>query len=375
MGIKVPPELLSSTPEAGLSPADSVSEDAAVLERTEQRLAKAFGDAADDTAVDSDLDEVEDAEEETDSPEDSETPAVKEGEESEDSDEDVAEPEADGDDSSDEDEPEPSTLPAAWRRSAKARGWSDEEIDRFWKADTELASKTFEPMHASRVAETNEWASLGRAARDQQQSQQAPPVEPKPAAPAVPSAGSLSLVDVEKLTEQYGNEELVNLIAGPVNEVIRRMNETLPIINQGVEAVQQAQRATLSRQLDAFFGGEDMKSYVDAYGESFDSLTQEQQDRRFKVVEMADALMYGAAQQHRKLPIDEALTLAHEASSSDLQEKAIRTKIKKSVTKRSRGRTLKPSQRGKQATDKDDSPKNREELVATTQQRLDKMNW
>jgi len=381
MGIIVPEELMSSTPKTGISSVESGSDDAAIMERAEQNLAKVYGDTPDDDVVESDPEETEDTEEKTDSPTDSETPVEEEEPESGDDDEGAesseAEEEGSSDDPSDEggdtDESESSTLPAAWRRSAKARGWSDEEIDAYWKANPELASSVLERMHTSRVAETNEWARLGRAARDQEQS---PPVEPvKSAAPVVPSAGSLPLVDKEKLVEQYGNEELVEAIAGPVNEVIRRMNEVLPVINQGVEAVQQAQSANLSRHIEEFFRSEEMKPYRDAFGESFDSLTQEQQDRRFTLLEMADALMYGAREQHRRLSIDDALLQARDASASDLQEKAIRTRISKSVKTRSRGRTLRSSQRGKKP-EEDGPPKDRAELVARTDRRLNALkDW
>jgi hypothetical protein len=263
---------------------------------------------------------------------------------------------------------EASTLPAAYIRSAKARGWTDDEIVRFAKADPDLAMKTFERNHQSRTQEINEWAELGRKTR------QAP--SPGPAAqPAVTpaprsTASALTPIDVQAMVDKFGNQELIEAIVGPVNAAIAAM---APIVEGATAAQTQAKQAaseTLAKTVQDFFTGKAMKPYADAYGMALSSLTREQVDARSKVLETADALIAGAAFQGRQLSVDEALTLAHDSVSSGLKESVIRNKIQASVTKRAKGITLKPTAQGRAAAG--GPPRDRQELLGRAEDRLAK---
>ena len=263
----------------------------------------------------------------------------------------------------------PSTLPAAYVRTAKARGWEDKEIADFAKATPELALKTFERMHESRTQEIKEWAELGRKTR---QTPGAPtaasvtaPVVVSPAAPAV-----LAPIDIKAMTEKFGNQELIEALAGPVNAAIAAMT---PLVQGATRAQEQARstaRENLGKTVQDFFTGSEMKPYADAYGTKVADLTSAQIDQRQKVLETADALIAGAAFQGRQLTVQDALTLAHDSVSSGLKTNIVREQLKTSVTKRQHQITLKPTNVGRAAAG--GPPRSKQELLGRTEDRLAK---
>lgn len=271
---------------------------------------------------------------------------------------------------------EASTLPAAYRRTAKARGWTDEEYDNFAKADSTLALKTFERMHDSRTKEIQEWADLGRKAQTARQSTEttaeavpsaAPPVTPT--TPTAPAASQFAPVDIAALTELYGgNEELVRAIVDPINERFAAMEPFM----QNAVAVQaqiaQTQQETLGRIVQEFFASPEIVPYKEAYGTDLTALTPEQTNLRGKVLETADALLAGAAFQGRELSVQDALALAHDSESSSFQAQVIRDQLRKDTTKREKAITLRPTAQGRQ--DAGGPPRDRTELLARTEDRL-----
>ena len=283
------------------------------------------------------------ADEPGDEPEEDES-----GEPDEDEDEKPEEPEPAV---SDEDAP---TVPAAWRRSLKAREWDDGEIDRFFKADPEIAIRTFERIHTSRVKEVSEFADLGRKAKAE-----AGKGEAKPDAEVEPHT-SLQAIDEEALIGQYGNEDVVRAIAGPVNKVIQQLNAFLPDIQEGVRNVRQSRSDTLMTQVEAFFGQADLSPYREIYGDFKAGLSDGQREVRQKVLEEADALITGAALQGRSFTVADALTAAHDIVSASFKEKAIRSELKTKVKTRGKGLTLKP--RGKSEKPGSGRPATRKDL-------------
>lgn len=257
------------------------------------------------------------------------------------------------------------TLPASYIRTLKAYDWTDDEIAEAFRANPAAFTVTAQKMHANRNSEVARWADLGRASR-----QVAPAEETKetPGANRVDiRAGQIKPINVPALTEKYGNEELVREIAEPLNSVIEQLNAVLPDVLRAAESNQAAQVQALESQVNGFFGGEELKPYATLYGGDKD-LSKENLDARNKVLELADALIAGAKLQGRTLKTVEALELAHDSVSSGHKTQAARQELKKSVTTRNKGITLKPSVKG--AKDKSSIPANRGELEARTRSRL-----
>jgi hypothetical protein len=265
--------------------------------------------------------------------------------------------------------PSESTLPAAYVRTAKSRGWTDQEVTDFAKANPDLAMKTFERMHESRTKEINEWAELGRKARQTSgdvPSSAATQTAPAPAPLSSPSG--LQPINVQEMVQKYGNEDLIKELAGPVNAAIAVLG---PIVQDAMTAREQTKRVqqeTLGKTVQGFFTSKDLAPYADAYGKDVATLTSQQIEMRGKVLETADALIAGAAFQGRTLSVQDALTLAHDSVSSGMKENIIRDKIRSTVQKRGRGLTLKPTATGRPA--QGGPPRDKAELLSRTEDRL-----
>lgn len=262
------------------------------------------------------------------------------------------------------------TLPAAYRRSLTAYDWTKEEIDEAFDAAPESFLKTAERIHRNRNAETAQFAELGRKARE------ASGISPTKATEVVtPTAGpnGVELVDTEKLVEEFGNEDLVNRIAGPVNAVITEINKFLPELRGSVSTIQRSTKETLAKQIEDFFTSPDMKTFGDFYGSlAKEPLSDDQQRSRSKVLETADAIISGASLQGRQMSVDEALLMAHDSVASKLIATKVREEIKASTKTRARGITLKPESGGGPSTD-DSRPSTRRELEAKAREGLSKV--
>jgi hypothetical protein len=262
---------------------------------------------------------------------------------------------------------EASTLPAAYVRTAKARGWTDQEITDFQKAQPEMALKTFERMHESRTKEIQEWAELGRKTR-----QASAPAVPAAASPeqTAPVAG-LQPINVQEMVAKYGNEDLIREMAGPINAAIAALG---PIVQGATAAQEQAKRAAqeqLGRTVENFFTDKSMAPYAEAYGTTMATLTTPQIGMRQKVLETADALIAGAGFQGRQLSVQDALMLAHDSVASGMKETIIRDQIRSNVKKRAASITLKPTAQGR--TNPGAAPRDRTELLSRTDERLAKV--
>ena len=256
------------------------------------------------------------------------------------------------------------TLPDAHRRSLKAYGWDDDSIEAGLKADSASFIVAAQKIHSTRNAEVAQWAALGRANRPHQEQEQSEGKQPQH---INPKTGKVKAVDVDALIEKHGNEDLVREIAGPINEAIELVNGFLPDLLNGVQSIRDSRTEALSKQVEGFFTGKEMDSFVELYGKG-DEVTAEQHGARSKVLELADALVVGAAHQGRKLTNLEALALAHDSVSSGFKVQAARKEVRKKVEVRGKSLTLKPSQRG--SKDSKAAPKDRGELEARTRNRL-----
>lgn len=220
-----------------------------------------------------------------------------------------------------------STLPAAYRRTLKAYEWTDEEIADALASGGDKFVASAAKMHQTRSKELQQFAAAGRAARNTQNGTKQ--VEIEAATP----------VDVAALAKVYGDEKLINDLAGPLNKTVAQINAALPRIKAMEQVAQQAQLEQLGKQVDNFFVSADG---VEQYGKTAATATDDQLTARMKVLELADALRAGSRQQGQNLNFDDALQLAYDATSTVSKTTTARKDIVKTLEARQRSITLRP---------------------------------
>lgn len=333
--------------------------DEAALEKSVgENMRKAF--ASEDDAKEPD-DSQSDSEEDAESG-DEETPEAKdEVPEDEGTDEEQSETEEEAAD------PETApTLPESYVRSLKAYGWTEEDIQKNLKLLGADFITTAAKIHGNRNTEVSSWAAAGRAARERV----SPVAEGvrQTSNPIQTILQGLKPIDTAQLKEKYGEDDLIDAVVGPVNATVAALNAVLPQLMQGQQAVQNAEMQTLNRQIDEFFGGDGMKPFTSLYGDGKSELTQEQLDHRNKVLETADALVFGAKAQGRNLTTQEALTASHDLVSSEFKTEAVRAGIRKEAKARSQALVQKPNSRGKRPVG--GSPRTMKELEGKVGRKL-----
>lgn len=233
------------------------------------------------------------------------------------------------------------TLPEPIRRSLKAYGWDDEQIDTNLKALGASFITTASKIHDNRNTETARMAAEGRAARERSNAEAAQ----RAANP--PKTEALKALDVAALKEKYGEDKMVDEIAGPINAVIAQINQLMPQVQNSQKAAQQAEMVAMGKQIEDFFGSKDLKPYGKLYGDpAVGELSEANWKSRNKVLMDADALMWGAQKQGRILPLNEAMQMAHDSVSSGFKIEAVRSGIKKELVTRNKGISLKPANKG-----------------------------
>lgn len=240
------------------------------------------------------------------------------------------------------------TLPDSHRRSLKAYGWTDETIDTNLKSLGAQFIDTANRIHENRTQETATWAAKGRELREQQSKSpqpyfsQQPTETPTPVLQGTPS--KLAAVNVKALAEKYGDEELVKEIAGPVNDLIERVNQILPQIEAGQKAIADSHTEALDRQFQSFFASDDLKPYAEIYGEG-QNVTQDQFDARMSVLDEADAILVGSKYLGRPKTFSEALQIAHDSIASRYHADTAQRVVREQAIKRARAVSAKPSAR------------------------------
>jgi hypothetical protein len=345
------------------SPGVSTFDSSALEAKLEAKMAEMNKDEEhfdDEVVDDEDHADVEDAED----GDSDDSQADQEDEESEDEDEgdtDVTDSEDEEADAEAADDTETTsgkspTLPEAYRRSLAAYGWTDDEIDN----NLELLGGKFvevaSNIHAKRNAEVAQWADAGRKARDEgvaaQQAQQGPVVN------GVPQ--TLQPIDLTKMKEKYGEEEMLEEIINPVNNTIAALNAVLPQIQQGVQSIEQTQMDAATSRVHQFFDSDKLSAYRKFYGGAEHERTPEQLEVRRQVLDDAVMIMAGASASHREFTLEQALEMAHDKASSTFREQAVRKGIKRETKKRNRGITQKPSRR--RSSSKESGPPTRAQL-------------
>lgn len=226
------------------------------------------------------------------------------------------------------------TLPEAYRRSLKAYGWEDADIDQNLKAMGPTFIVTAQKIHQNRNEEVSRWAEAGRAAREQAKGKDAPQAA---AFKAIP------IPDLAALKEHYGNDALIDSVFGPLKEVVQQINAVVPQIQQSQTQAKMAEVEMLGRQIEGFFTSKPLQPFAELFGDlTKGQLKPDQSELRNKVLEMADALLAGATAQGRRLSFDDAMTLATDSYTGSYKAKAAREEVKTSLKKREKGISLKP---------------------------------
>lgn len=236
------------------------------------------------------------------------------------------------------------TLPAAYRRTLKAYGWEDEDIETNLKALGASFITTASKLHSNRNAEVAAWAEAGRAARERVKAADKTQITPDQAA----AGQALKPIDMAAVEAHFGNDKMLDQFFGPVNAAIEVINKMMPQVQQAQANTKQAEMAALGNQIEEFFGSEDLKPYAALYGDlKTGQLEPTHFSARNKLLETADALQHGAFAQGRKLSLKEAMQIAHDSISAGYKVSAVRTELVKKLKTRQAGITLKPSNKGK----------------------------
>jgi len=254
------------------------------------------------------------------------------------------------------------TLPDSYRRSLAAYGWTDEEIDTNMATLGGKFVEVASTIHAKRNAEIAQWAEVGRKAREANANNQQQPqtLVHGPVAGDVPQP--LAPIDLKKMKEKYGEEEMLEEIVGPVNATIAALNSVLPQIQQGVKSIHQSQMDEALNRVNKFFDADNMSAYRKFYGGAGQDRSSTQVTNRAKVLEEAVMAMEGAKALNQELSLENALQRAHDYIAADFREQAVRKNIKRQVKKQNRGISQKPSKRGAAATTSTSKPKSPADL-------------
>lgn len=234
--------------------------------------------------------------------------------------------------------PKGPVLPASFRRTLKAYGYEDSEIDDSVAAGGEKFIQAASKMHQARSKEIAAWADLGRKSK-------ATTTSSTPQAQPAADSGVLKPIDMEALQRTYGKDEALIQQLTPVNQAIAELNRILPTVRQYEQTAQASAKDTLANQVNSFFADGGLKDFHEHYGTEIGKLTDEQYVNRTKVLETADAIFHGASQQGRNVPISEALQMAHDSTTGEVKTKTARQEIAKTLQTRQNGMTLKPASR------------------------------
>ena len=336
-------------------------------------------EASDDDIDDSDLED----EEELDDVDDDSTLDDKDDDTDED-DKDDKDDEDDKDDKDDEDDKDDKDndtedktvdIPHAFVQAAIRNGWTEDDVAELIETNPTKAKKILNNIYNSVNQSSREWSMLGRAKLNQTVSSK----DDKQT-----DDSDFAGIDIDKLKAEYEDNVLIDGVIAPLNEALKKMSKDLKAANKpAVNASSTLDRATeiaLQQQVTNFFSSDSMKPYNDFYGElkageSVENLSPQQAKNRWDVLIEADAIMAGYEAIGKKIDPSEAMARAHLLLTEPLRNSIIRDGIKKTVTKRSKSITMRPSKSAKSKSSnskfsKNSRPRNRQELEASVSQKL-----
>jgi len=288
-----------------------------------------------------------------------------------------------------EDSPEAPEIPEAYLRAAKGQGWSQEDVDSMVESDPDLAMRLLQNAYETSNKATRDFAAIGRAQAEATRQK----TEEQARAKVPEIKDFMTLDEIKTVADGDAAIEAVlksanKMITDQATELAKRSKSDLSV--NDLEFARSDQDAAIARanaaansstlqQIDQFFGADSMKSYTEFYGvigpgQDINDITPRQRGNRIDVLQIADQLKVGKASQSIFISNEEALESAHLLVTDSMREKIITDKVRSSLKKRSKGKTLRPSDSKK--TGKGDVParaKTHEEAVANAQMRLAKI--
>lgn len=269
-----------------------------------------------------------------------------------------------------------SSVPDAYLRAALHQGWKKEEVEELWKDDQEKAERLLKANLTATNNLSNQWSQLGQ----QQMNMQTSPAVPvtTPAASVQKTVESFTGLDINKLKGEYDDDNLIDDVIKPMNDLLIKMNAKLDSVEsqqtQTSQSIQDKQKTTdqerkevIGQQIDGFFKSLESKEFKEFYGNGSDwsKFEGNQAENRMKLLEQADRIKTGAAYQGKEVTNEAAMNLANLSLTSHLMEQKIISDIKKSLTKRENSLSLKPSGSRASSTSDSDSDKSEKGLIKT----------
>jgi hypothetical protein len=264
-------------------------------------------------------------------------------------------------------------VPDAYLRAAVHQGWKEEEVKELWKTDPELAEKMLKANLTATNNLSNQWSQLGQ----QQMNTQVPPAAPAtpvnlPTTSVAKTDGEFKGLDLAKLKSQYDDDNLIDDVIKPMNDMLIKMHSKLDSVETAqVQASQnnldtksaanKEKSNVVAQQIDSFFDSlqsKDLKTFY-GVGPDWSKFEGDQASNRMKLLEQADQIKTGAAYQGKEITNESAMNLANLILSSHLAEQKIIGDIKKSLTKREKSLSLKPS--GSRASSANDAKADKSE--------------
>lgn len=219
------------------------------------------------------------------------------------------------------------------RMAANEMGWTDDKINRLYKADPELALETLNTLADTYTNLSQQYLTIPGS----QQAAGTPAVT----APLAQKQGPTSQLDtfytqIEAFAETNG-QELANFAKALKSELIDPVREILAaneVRSKDLSATEaRATVTTLGEKFPQFYGADDK------------ALSQVEQNNRAYLAQVADQLRAGAKAQGKELSIKDALQRAHLVATAKVRDQIVRKQISGQVQTRQRGMTAKPTQR------------------------------
>jgi hypothetical protein len=223
----------------------------------------------------------------------------------------------------------------ALRLAANEMGWTDEKINRLYKADPELAMETLNTLADTYTNLSRQYLTIPgsqQAAGTQQNATEQPAQQQAPT-----SQLDKFYSQIEAFAETNG-EDLANFAKALKKELIEPVREILA----SNKAKQEELYATEARTTVTALGDKFPQFYGGVEGKA---LTDVEKNNRAYLGQVADQLRAGAKAQGRDMSIKDAITRAHLVVTAQYRDQIVRKQISGQVQTRQQQITAKPTQR------------------------------
>jgi len=244
-------------------------------------------------------------------------------------------------------------------RAALAAGWTREMAEHFMDTRPEEAVSVFNELYDKRREESAAYSAHGR--RVLAGVEKSGPAE-------TDKVEAIPVFDAKTLIEEYGNDDLITALIGPLNAMANQVNAATAKLAESEQFVRASEQQVLQQAVNGFFASTDLSAYHETYGTDASALTSGQVDSRVTVLREADAIIAGASAQGREVTPQEALERAHMFLTEGTRVDDIRREIAASMKRRTK--TSRSTQRQASVREDADQPITMEELerrVATQQ--------